>query len=96
MGMPDSPYRLDHGAPAFIRGLCDLALGRVESSALPTPGKSGPSLVLDGAGGRRCRTRRRDRCGTIRGGRCEGADGGAGTALDDIIAYAGRLGALRR
>jgi len=48
MGHVDSSYWLDLGTPAaFIRGSCDLVLGRVESSALP--GTPGPSLVLDGA-----------------------------------------------
>ncbi len=48
MGHVDSSYWLDLGTPAaFVRGSCDLVLGRVDSSALP--GTPGPSLVLDGA-----------------------------------------------
>jgi len=48
MGHVDSSYWLDLGTPAaFVRGSCDLVLGRVQSSALP--GEPGPSLVLDGA-----------------------------------------------
>lgn len=47
-GYVDSTYWLDLGTPAaFVRGSADLVLGAVPSSALP--GKSGESLVLEGA-----------------------------------------------
>jgi mannose-1-phosphate guanylyltransferase len=48
MGHVDSSYWLDLGTPAaFVKGSCDLVLGKVESSAWP--GSPGPRLVLDGA-----------------------------------------------
>jgi mannose-1-phosphate guanylyltransferase len=48
MGYPDTAYWLDVGTPeTFVRGSCDLVLGRLASSALPGPG--GESLVLPGA-----------------------------------------------
>ena len=48
LGHLDAAYWLDLGTPAaFVRGSCDLVLGRVASSALP--GAPGESLVLDGA-----------------------------------------------
>lgn len=48
MGHVDTSYWLDLGTPAaFVRGSCDLVLGRVASPALP--GEPGESLVLDGA-----------------------------------------------
>jgi mannose-1-phosphate guanylyltransferase len=48
IGHIDSSYWLDLGTPeAFVRGSCDLVLGKVESSALP--GRPGPMLALDGA-----------------------------------------------
>lgn len=47
-GHVDTSYWLDLGTPAaFVRGSCDLVLGRVVSSALPGP--TGESLVLPGA-----------------------------------------------
>ncbi|HEX8002536.1 MAG TPA: NDP-sugar synthase [Mycobacteriales bacterium] len=47
-GHVDTSYWLDLGTPAaFVRGSCDLVLGRVASAALPGP--VGSSLVLDGA-----------------------------------------------
>jgi len=47
MSYLDSSYWLDLGTPAaFVRGSCDLVLGRVESSAMPGP--PGQSLVLAG------------------------------------------------
>lgn len=47
-GHVDLAYWLDLGTPAaFVRGSCDLVLGRVPSGALPGP--VGESLVLDGA-----------------------------------------------
>lgn len=47
-GHVDDGYWLDLGTPdAFVRGSCDLVLGRVASSALPGP--VGPRLLLEGA-----------------------------------------------
>jgi len=47
-GHVDDGYWLDLGTPAaFVRGSCDLVLGRVASSALPGP--PGERLLLDGA-----------------------------------------------
>ncbi|MEP6761301.1 MAG: NDP-sugar synthase [Sporichthyaceae bacterium] len=48
LGHLDPAYWLDLGTPeAFIRGSCDLVLGRLRSPALP--GEPGESLVLPGA-----------------------------------------------
>jgi mannose-1-phosphate guanylyltransferase len=48
MGYPDDAYWLDVGTPAaYVRGSCDLVLGRLASPALPGP--SGESLALAGA-----------------------------------------------
>jgi mannose-1-phosphate guanylyltransferase len=48
MGYPDGAYWLDVGTPeAFVRGSCDLVLGRLASPALP--GRCGEALVLPGA-----------------------------------------------
>jgi len=48
MGYLDNAYWLDVGTPAaFVRGSCDLVLGRLASSALPGP--CGEALVLPGA-----------------------------------------------
>jgi len=48
LGHVDTSYWLDLGTPAaFVRGSCDLVLGRVPSGALPGP--VGESLVLPGA-----------------------------------------------
>ena len=45
MGYPESAYWLDVGTPqAFVRGSCDLVLGRLPAPAVPGP--AGPSLVL--------------------------------------------------
>jgi mannose-1-phosphate guanylyltransferase len=47
----DSSYWLDVGTPeAFVRGSCDLVLGRLSSAALPElPGVPGEAMLLDGA-----------------------------------------------
>jgi len=46
--LADASYWLDLGTPAaFVRGSCDLVLGRAPSPALPGP--PGPALVLPGA-----------------------------------------------
>jgi len=48
MGYPDTAYWLDVGTPeTFVRGSCDLVLGRLASPALPGP--CGEALVLPGA-----------------------------------------------
>jgi mannose-1-phosphate guanylyltransferase len=48
MGYPESAYWLDVGTPqAFVRGSCDLVLGRLPAPAVPGP--PGPSLVLANA-----------------------------------------------
>jgi mannose-1-phosphate guanylyltransferase len=48
MGYAESAYWLDVGTPqAFVRGSCDLVLGRMPSSAMP--GACGDALVLSGA-----------------------------------------------
>jgi mannose-1-phosphate guanylyltransferase len=47
MGYPESAYWLDVGTPeAFVRGSCDLVLGRMPSPAVP--GEGGESLLLAG------------------------------------------------
>jgi mannose-1-phosphate guanylyltransferase len=48
MGYPESAYWLDVGTPqTFVRGSCDLVLGRLATSILPGP--TGPALLLAGA-----------------------------------------------
>src|ERR1700677_3211248 len=48
MGYLESSYWLDVGTPqAFVRGSCDLVLGRLPAPAVPGP--AGPSLLLAGA-----------------------------------------------
>ena len=48
MGYHESAYWLDVGTPqTFVRGSCDLVLGRLPAPALPGP--PGPSLMLAGA-----------------------------------------------
>ncbi len=48
MGYHESAYWLDVGTPqAFVRGSCDLVLGRLPGPAVPGP--AGPSLLLAGA-----------------------------------------------
>jgi mannose-1-phosphate guanylyltransferase len=48
MGYPESAYWLDVGTPqAFVRGSCDLVLGRLPAPAVP--GGPGPLLLLGGA-----------------------------------------------
>jgi mannose-1-phosphate guanylyltransferase len=45
MGYPETAYWLDVGTPqTFVRGSCDLVLGRLPAPAVP--GQAGPSLVL--------------------------------------------------
>jgi len=48
MGYHESAYWLDVGTPqTFVRGSCDLVLGRLPASAVPGP--AGPALLLAGA-----------------------------------------------
>ncbi|MGO8892109.1 MAG: sugar phosphate nucleotidyltransferase [Streptosporangiaceae bacterium] len=48
MGYPESAYWLDVGTPqTFVRGSCDLVLGRLPAPAVPGP--PGPALLLTGA-----------------------------------------------
>jgi mannose-1-phosphate guanylyltransferase len=48
MGYPESAYWLDVGTPqAFVRGSCDLVLGKLPAPAVPGP--PGPLLLLPGA-----------------------------------------------
>jgi mannose-1-phosphate guanylyltransferase len=48
MGYHESAYWLDVGTPqAFVRGSCDLVLGRLPAPAVPGP--PGPALLLAGA-----------------------------------------------
>ncbi len=48
MGYHESAYWLDVGTPqAFVRGSCDLVLGRLPAPAVPGP--AGPALLLQGA-----------------------------------------------
>ena len=48
MGYPESAYWLDVGTPqTFVRGSCDLVLGRLPAPAVPGP--PGPALLLSGA-----------------------------------------------
>src|SRR6516162_4824741 len=48
MGYHESAYWLDVGTPqAFVRGSCDLVLGRLPAPAVPGP--AGPALLLAGA-----------------------------------------------
>jgi mannose-1-phosphate guanylyltransferase len=48
MGYHESAYWLDVGTPqTFVRGSCDLVLGRLPAPAVPGP--PGPSLILAGA-----------------------------------------------
>ena len=48
MGYPESAYWIDVGTPqTFVRGSCDLVLGKLPRSAVP--GEAGPALLLAGA-----------------------------------------------
>ena len=80
MAYPESAYWLDVGTPGtFVRGSCDLVLGRLASSALPGP--TGPALLLPGASaaGDASVTG-----GTVLGA---GATVGAGAAVDGSVLF---------
>lgn len=87
LGFPDSAYWLDVGTPeAFVRGSCDLVLGKLASAALPGP--CGTALVLPGAvvepGARVCG-------GTVVGQGCHVA---AGARVEGSVLFDGvRIGA---
>ena len=79
-GHVDTSYWLDLGTPAaFVRGSCDLVLGRVASAALP--GEPGEALVLDGA----------TVDGEVSGGTTvgRGARVGAGAVVDGSVLFDG-------
>ena len=71
MGYVDNAYWLDVGTPeAFVRGSCDLVLGRLASPAVPGP--PGQALVLPGA--------RVDASASVTGGTAVGAGASVGPA----------------
>ena len=82
LGQVDSAYWLDVGTPeAFVRGSCDLVLGKLASPALPGP--CGQALALPGAviapGAK------------VRGGSVIGAGGrvGPGAEVDGSVLFDG-------
>jgi mannose-1-phosphate guanylyltransferase len=82
MGYVDNAYWLDVGTPeAFVRGSCDLVLGRLASPAMPAP--PGDALVLPGA--------TVDASATITGGSTVGAGAviGPGAAVDGSVLFDG-------
>jgi mannose-1-phosphate guanylyltransferase len=82
MGYPESAYWLDVGTPqAFVRGSCDLVLGRLPGPAVPGP--AGPSLLLAGA------SVAAD--ATVSGGTVVGAGArvGAGATVDGSVLFDG-------
>ena len=82
LGVVDDGYWLDLGTPlAYVRGSCDLVLGRAPSPLLV--GRTGDALVLEGA--------HVDSTAVITGGSCvgEGAKVGAGAVVDGSVLLAG-------
>lgn len=82
MGYLDTAYWLDVGTPeAFVRGSCDLVLGRLASPALP--GQCGDALLLPGAVA--------DPAAELSGGTVVGAGCviGAGARLDGAVLFDG-------
>jgi mannose-1-phosphate guanylyltransferase len=82
MGYVDNAYWLDVGTPeAFVRGSCDLVLGRLTSPAMPGP--PGEALVLPGASV--------DPSAEITGGSTVGAGAviGPGAAVDGSVLFDG-------
>jgi mannose-1-phosphate guanylyltransferase len=82
MGYPESAYWLDVGTPqAFVRGSCDLVLGRLPGPAVPGP--AGPSLLLASA------SVAAD--ATVSGGTVVGAGArvGAGATVDGSVLFDG-------
>jgi mannose-1-phosphate guanylyltransferase len=93
LGYQDNSYWLDVGTPeAFVRGSCDLVLGRLRSAALPAvPGVPGEAMVLDGA--------RVDAGATVIGGTVVGAGSviAAGARVAGSVLFDGvRIGADAR
>src|SRR5450432_506263 len=90
MGYPDTAYWLDVGTPeTFVRGSCDLVLGRLASSVLPGP--CGEALVLPGAV--------LEPSAQVTGGTVIGAGSqiGAGAHVDGSVLFDGvRIGAGAR
>ena len=83
-GHVDLSYWLDLGTPAaFVRGSCDLVLGRVPSPALP--GEPGEALVLPGA--------EVAPDAVVRGGTTVGRDAriGAGAYVDGSVLFDGAV-----
>jgi mannose-1-phosphate guanylyltransferase len=84
MGYPDMAYWLDVGTPeAFVRGSCDLVLGRLASPALPGP--CGEALVLPGAV---IEQGARLRAGTVVGA---GSRVGAGARVQGSVLFDGAM-----
>jgi mannose-1-phosphate guanylyltransferase len=82
MGYVDNAYWLDVGTPeAFVRGSCDLVLGRLASPAVPGP--PGQSLVLPGA--------TVDASATVTGGTVVGVDAviGRDATVDGSVIFDG-------
>jgi mannose-1-phosphate guanylyltransferase len=82
MGYVDNAYWLDVGTPeAFVRGSCDLVLGRLASPAVPGP--PGQALVLPGA--------RVDPGASVTGGTAVGAGAsvGPGAAVSGSVLFDG-------
>jgi len=84
MGYVDNSYWLDVGTPeAFVRGSCDLVLGRLASPAVPGP--PGQALILPGA--------TIDVTATITGGTAVGAGAiiGPGATVDGSVLFDGAI-----
>jgi mannose-1-phosphate guanylyltransferase len=82
MGYVDNSYWLDVGTPeAFVRGSCDLVLGRLPSPAVPGP--PGEALILPGA--------RVDASAHVTGGTVVGAGAtiGPGATVDGSVLFDG-------
>jgi len=80
MGYPESAYWIDVGTPqTFVRGSCDLVLGRLPRSAVP--GAPGPALLLAGAAVAMD--------ASVTGGTVVGADAsiGAGATVDGSVLF---------
>jgi mannose-1-phosphate guanylyltransferase len=80
MGYPESAYWIDVGTPqTFVRGSCDLVLGRLPRPAVP--GAPGPALLLAGAAVAMD--------ASVTGGTVVGADAtiGAGATVDGSVLF---------
>ena len=88
MGYVDNAYWLDVGTPeTFVRGSCDLVLGRLASPAVPGP--PGEALILPGA--------TVDASANITGGTVVGAGAviGPGATVDGSVLFDGATVAAR-